>query len=291
MKHKNFNEILPYTYFIQHKETGKKYYGVRTANVVLGLTPNQDFSVKYFSSGAFAKDFKQNPQNYSFRLDWTFDSNIEAKCFEEKVLRKVYKREDWVNNSVSGLINFTDEIRQKMKDARSKITSTGETVAEVQARKVKESKLRIVDELGTTLAELSSRKASETMRNTVDENGNNILILKGKKAKETKLNTLVDGKNTYQIAGEAQKTRLDIPDENGITLRQKRSANMYKRTEDLKSDISRKRNEKYNIKLANMSDEDFEVFIEGKNSLWAELTRKRRIKAILNQQAGSNETC
>ena len=39
MKHKRFNEILPYTYFIKNIKTNKKYYGVRYGNIKLKLTP------------------------------------------------------------------------------------------------------------------------------------------------------------------------------------------------------------------------------------------------------------
>lgn len=290
MKHKNFNEVLPYTYFLQHKLTGNKYYGVRTRNVKLGLTPNQDFSTVYFSSGIFAKDFKNNPQDYIFRLHWTFDSAEEAKVFEDKVLRKVYKRRDWVNNSVSGLINFTEDIRLKMKEARSKITSSGETVAEIQRRKVMESKKRIVDSEGTTLAEAASRKASDTMRNTFDSSGNNILKQKAIKAVNTKKTTVVDGKNIFEKAGEKQLAILDVPDINGKTLRQKRKDNGYKRSKELNKEVSNKRNAKFNEKLVNMSDEQFEEYIKDKNPLWGELTRKRRQKAIL-EQAGNNDSC
>ena len=61
MKHKEFNEVKPYTYFLQRKSDGVKYVGARYANVKLNLTPNQDFGKVYFTSGKLRKDFKNNP--------------------------------------------------------------------------------------------------------------------------------------------------------------------------------------------------------------------------------------
>lgn len=292
MKHKKFDEVYPYTYYIQHKESGKKYYGVRTGNVSLDISPTQDFSVHYFSSGKFRNDFKNNPRDYVFRVCWTFDTIQEATIHEEKVLRKVYKREDWVNNSVAGLINFTEEIRNKMRLARFNITETGETVAEVQRRKVIESKYRVVDELGTTLGEAAARKSAETMRNTFDEHGNNILVQKARKAVNTRKETIVEnGKTIEEISIEKMKKTVDTPDETGTTYRQrfcKKNPACQKGSETSKL-ISKKRNDRFNEKLANMSDIEFDEFVKGKSELWVNLTRKRREKAI-KKQVSTNET-
>lgn len=43
MKHKYFNEVYPYAYYLVRKRDKLKYVGVRYANVRLGLTPNETF--------------------------------------------------------------------------------------------------------------------------------------------------------------------------------------------------------------------------------------------------------
>lgn len=51
MKHKYFNEVYPYGYFLMRKSDGMKYVGIRYKNVKLNLTPLQDFGKVYFTSG------------------------------------------------------------------------------------------------------------------------------------------------------------------------------------------------------------------------------------------------
>ena len=112
-KNKEFNKIKPYTYFIIRKIDGKKYHGVRYANKV---SPSEDFGKKYFGSSKtnFCKDFKNNPNKFKFRLAWVFEDKVSAINYETKVNRKIFKKDDWENQSAHPAINFTEEIRSKM---------------------------------------------------------------------------------------------------------------------------------------------------------------------------------
>ena len=112
-KNKEFNKIKPYTYFIIRKIDGKKYHGVRYANKV---SPSEDFGKKYFGSSKtnFCKDFKNNPNKFKFRLAWVFEDKVSAINYETKVNRKIFKKDDWENQSAHPAINFTEEIKLKI---------------------------------------------------------------------------------------------------------------------------------------------------------------------------------
>jgi hypothetical protein len=106
MKSKDFNKIKPYTYFLERKSDGLKYYGVRYANISSNTTPEKDFAKNYFSSGTLKEEFKKNPNNFKWRLCWTFNTINEAKEYEAKINKRIYKRNDWANNNAYPHINL-----------------------------------------------------------------------------------------------------------------------------------------------------------------------------------------
>ena len=94
MKHKKYNQVYPYTYLIIRKSDGYKYHGVRYANVHKNLSPLDDLGTKYFtSSKIIKKDFKNNPNSYTYRIAWTFDSVEEAIEHEYNVNSRIFKRQ------------------------------------------------------------------------------------------------------------------------------------------------------------------------------------------------------
>lgn len=119
-RHKKFNEVYAYTYYIKNKTTGIKYHGVRWNNVKNETPPTEDFGKKYFTSGSLCEDFKNNPQNYEVRIAWTFDSEKEALEWEEKVNRKIYKRPDWANMGAGKAILLTEESKKKIGQKNKK---------------------------------------------------------------------------------------------------------------------------------------------------------------------------
>jgi len=116
MRTKEFNEIKPYTYFIERKSDGKKYHGVRYRNKV---SPLKDFGIKYFGSSktSICKEFKSNPKKFKYRLGWTFNSEKEAIKYETKVNKKIYKKEDWANKSAFPAVRMDDEVKANISKA------------------------------------------------------------------------------------------------------------------------------------------------------------------------------
>lgn len=112
---------IPFTYYLLHKPTGLKYYGVRYKK---GCHPD-DLWNKYFSS---SKDVKQLIEQYglqSFEVEVrkTFGNIKSAKDWEHKVLSrlKVISKKDWLNKSygyapsTSGF-KYSEESRKKMSE-------------------------------------------------------------------------------------------------------------------------------------------------------------------------------
>ena len=117
MRTKEFNKIKPYTYLIIRKSDNMKYHGVKLRNKV---SPKDDFAKNYFGSSAtstICKEFKKDIKKFKYRLAWTFDSEEEARIYETKVNRKIYKRSDWANSSAFPAIDINEEVRKKISKA------------------------------------------------------------------------------------------------------------------------------------------------------------------------------
>ena len=133
IKNKNFNLILPYTYYIKHKETGLKYYGVRWHNIYLEKTPEEDFLNIYFTS-IKSKKYKwfkdlliKDKSLFEFRLHYTFCNKEDAIEFERRLTKKIYRKEGWVNLSAGRAISwnhFSDE-EKKIIFAKSALKRKG----------------------------------------------------------------------------------------------------------------------------------------------------------------------
>jgi hypothetical protein len=117
MRHKKFNEVYSYTYYIKCKNTGIKYHGVRYGNIKKNLTPLEDFAKVYFTSGKLHKDFKKNTLNYSYRICLTFDSIEEALEHESLANTKLMYRNDWEvwNNSKAIVNKISPSLGRKIK--------------------------------------------------------------------------------------------------------------------------------------------------------------------------------
>ena len=92
MKSKKFDEVKPYTYWIQNISTGIKYVGLRYKNISLKKTPLEDFGIYYFTSGKLKKEFKQNPKKFKTKLLFTYDDIEEARKHEQELTKKIYKK-------------------------------------------------------------------------------------------------------------------------------------------------------------------------------------------------------
>ena len=112
------NEVRPYTYLIKFKPTNQVYYGVRAGNVLLGLTPIQDFMIHYKTSCeqilALLEDHGISAFEWEIRR--TFNTLTQAYYWEQTVLKrcKVVGDSRWFNQNAGGHIIPTAEGRKKI---------------------------------------------------------------------------------------------------------------------------------------------------------------------------------
>jgi hypothetical protein len=130
----------PFTYFLLHKPTGMKYYGVKTAR---GCDPT-DLWTKYFSSSklvhALIKEYGK--ESFQFEVRRVFKSPAAAKLWESKVQRRmgVDLKEDWLNRHIqSGRFYCTEH----SSETRAKISKamTGRIMTEEHKRRISEKSL------------------------------------------------------------------------------------------------------------------------------------------------------
>lgn len=134
---------MPFTYYLFHRPTGAKYYGVRYAR---DCHPSDLWTV-YFSSSHRVKALIEQfgADSFDVEIRKTFETAESAIAWEKQVLRrlKVLKRNDWLNDSICGMkYAMTDEIRQKISLSGRGVKRTAET----RVRMSKAQKGRIITE-------------------------------------------------------------------------------------------------------------------------------------------------
>ncbi len=147
MRTKEFNKIKPYTYFIKRKSDGMKYHGVRWGNKI---SPNKDFAKKYFGSSVssnLSKEFKNNKENFNYRLAWTFENKEDAIKYEVKVNKKILKKNDWANkNAFPAILNIVPTMlgKKHTEQTRNKISKWNQKNHPMRGKKhSEESKIKI----------------------------------------------------------------------------------------------------------------------------------------------------
>ena len=142
MKSKEFNKVKPYTYFIKRKSDNLKYHGVRWANKI---APLSDFSFIYFGSSKsdkdFCEEFKRNKDNFFYKICWTFNSIEEARNYETKINKKIYKRFDWVNKNAFPAIFLDEDSKKKISISKKGKSFSSE---KHKAAVIKSNKTRIL---------------------------------------------------------------------------------------------------------------------------------------------------
>lgn len=120
MKHLQINDICPYTYYIKHKKSNIKYYGVRWANVKKKISPSEDFLKIYFTSIRsiqfkwFRDLLKKDINEFEYRIHYTFDSKEEAIEYEKILSRKIFLRKDWANLCAGKAINLSNKTQEEL---------------------------------------------------------------------------------------------------------------------------------------------------------------------------------
>lgn len=109
--------MKPYTYLIQHRPTGKVYYGYRSANKV---EPKEDLWKQYFTSSPKVQQLIEETGVDSFDVEVrrVFETKEQASDWETRVLHRcnVLKNDRWINQNIAGYIVPTEESRKKISD-------------------------------------------------------------------------------------------------------------------------------------------------------------------------------
>lgn len=251
MKQKNFDSVQPYGYFLIRKSDGLKYVGVRYANVKLNLTPSEDFARVYFTSGKLKKDFKRNPENYTWRLCYTFNTIEDMFEWERKVTLRVYKKPDWANQGWCSNYGDNPEIGKLISTGKRKVGRDGKTSIERGTKALKEWLWNTED--GREHRARLGRKVSDAFHAKTPEQRAEI---------SAKRMLTMDFKTA---AAKAHQT-LSKVGEDGLTGHQRNAAKATKKMleEGTMSSIGKKRNETLNRKVGEMTEEGFAKFVEGK---------------------------
>lgn len=117
---------IPYTYFLFHKPTGKKYYGARWSK---NCHP-KDLWQTYFTSSKHVKNLikEHGKESFVYEVRKTFHSIDECRKWEERVLRKlnVISNESWINKSVNGkFLPYGKQSKEHIQKRISKIIGSG----------------------------------------------------------------------------------------------------------------------------------------------------------------------
>lgn len=92
----------PFTYLVTHKATGRKYYGSRYRK---GCQPSDLWTVYFTSSKTVKKLIElEGKEAFTFEIRKTFTSVKECQKWEERVLRRVYKSDKYLNKNCAGAI-------------------------------------------------------------------------------------------------------------------------------------------------------------------------------------------
>lgn len=270
MKHKNFDSVYPYGYLLIRISDNTKYVGIRYANVKKNLTPSEDFGKVYFTSGKLKREFKKNPDNFKYVLKYTFDTIEDAFEWERKVALRVYKKPDWANQGWASNYKDNPEIGKLISQGKNKILPDGETSISVGANKLKEWVWNTAE--GEEWRRAISERKSAFWQSLSEEERSEISL----KRKESM---------DFKAARAKASVKLEQIGEDGLTGNQRngKKALEARRKNGTDKIAAKKRDAKYNKKLGEMSEEEFEKFCENKPLCVTNAAKTRR-KRYLEQQ-------
>lgn len=251
MKYKNFDSVQPYGYFLVRKSDGLKYVGVRYANVKLNLTPSEDFARVYFTSGKLKKDFKRNPENYTWRFCYTFNNIEDMFEWERRVTLRVYKKPDWANQGWCSNYGENPEIGKLISEGKRRVGRDGKTSIERGTEALKEWLWNT--EEGQQHKARIGRKVSEAFYSKTPE-------------QRAEISAKRVANMDFKAAAEKSRKTLSLVGDDGLTGHQRNTAKAVKKMQEegTMSLIGKKRNEALNRKVGEMTDEEFTKFVEGK---------------------------
>lgn len=226
-----------YTYLISNIKENKHYIGSRTCKK--NSTPETDLGFKYFSSSTdeeFIQDQKVNPQDYTYQIINRFQLRKEA-VWNEICLHKIFDvgvNPDFYNKVRQASNGFSADKGSKAQENRFKTMSE-------------------INEQGFTVFQTASIKRTKNMKIVLE--GKTIYQKAGEKQSITK--KLIE-ENGFSIAKNAsikcQKTML-IPDENGLTIKQKSAEKISKCRKESKIAVGKNNPSAKQIDIFNSNDE------------------------------------
>ena len=129
MRSSRINVVKPYCYILTRLSDGMKYHGVRWDNVRRKRTPLEDFGIHYFTSRAsLKKEFKQNKNNFKFRITYCFDTKREAQQYEVSFNKKILNKKKWLNQSAYPHLIQSKDGRARIRAARLGTKQSAETI-------------------------------------------------------------------------------------------------------------------------------------------------------------------
>ena len=170
MRSRNINRVKPYCYILTRLSDGKKYHGLRWDNIRYNRTPKEDFGIFYFTSRAsLKKEFKNNKDNFKFKITYTFDNKKEAQIYESEFNKKVLNKKNWLNQSAYPHLIQSEEGKARIRAARLGTKQSRDTIrkkieATTGLKRSKKSKQRMSKaqrSLKKKLSESTKKKISE----------------------------------------------------------------------------------------------------------------------------------
>lgn len=132
---------MPYTYLIGWTDIDKYYYGVRFAP---GCVPSDLFTTYFTSSKRVHKLHEQVGRPDVIEVRRTFVSSTKAINWERKVLQRldIGDGHRWLNRNVSGAILHTEDVRQKISEAKrgKPAHNKGKPCSEEQKAKISQTR-------------------------------------------------------------------------------------------------------------------------------------------------------
>jgi len=271
MKHRNYSQVYPYTYYIKRLSDGLQYHGVRFGNVKCNKTPMDDFGIYYFTSGKFKSEFKLNPRNFKWKIKWTFDSCEEALLHETHVNERLKYKLSWINSYGKFFPVESSKLgREKSFMIKYGVSHNSKIPSVVEKRKISFIKKYGVDNPTKSDVVLNSIKKTNLRKYGVEWS-----------YQSTELKERM--KNTWM-----KKYGVDNPLKSSIIQKRVKSTNFKRygveyvfQSKDVINKIHKKRKDMY-IRLARMTSEEFSVYLLGISQCKAVQSQKKsqRLKGI-----------
>lgn len=281
MKHKKFDCVLPYGYFLVRKSDNKKYVGIRYANVKKNLTPTEDFGKVYFTSGRLKKEFKKNPDNFWFKLCYTFDTIEDMFEWERKIALRIYKRADWANQGWGQNYGENPEIGTLISEGKLSIGRDGKTSIERGAEKLKDW-IWNTEEGQEWRSDISTRISK--MRSEYSEEKESEIQAKRKLKMDFRA---ASAKAKAKAKAKAQDT-MRIIGEDGLTELQRKAKKAHQTLKESgkASILGKQRDAQYSKKLGEMSEEEFQNWCSTKSArtVSGAITRRNKYLQQVNAE-------